>query len=145
VLTNSVVAANDSVTVPANDSLLSLSYIQTPLSYEEYRRQLAITPTKRDYVDEYRMEMDKYRFKWQKYLFRAGEQNITDECDYGCAQQCFNGTNETTAAELIFFNCLAPKCHCIRHLLSKKNLMDLQYEMLNSTNEIQFLKEEIVN
>lgn len=123
---------------------MSLSYVRDPVSYEEYKKQLAETPTKREYVDEYRMEMDKYRYKWEKYLFKAGEQNITDECDYGCAQGCFVGTTETTAAELIFWNCLAPKCHCLRHRLSKKNLMDLQYELYNSTNEIQFLKEEVV-
>lgn len=64
---------------------MSLSYVRDPVSYEEYKKQLAETPTKREYVDEYRMEMDKYRYKWEKYLFKAGEQNITDECDYGCA------------------------------------------------------------
>ena len=104
------------------DATTKLSYKKLPLSYDEYREQLRVTPTKRDIVDEYRMEMDKYRYKWQKYLYKAGEANVTDECDYDCARECFQGTTETTAAELIFFNCLVPKCKCIRHMISHKEI-----------------------
>lgn len=84
--------------------------------------------------------MDKYRYKWTKYLAKSEKRNVTDECDYECAAQCFSGDKETTAAEMVFFSCLAPKCHCIRHMLSKRGMMKLQYELNNSTSA-EFLKE----
>jgi hypothetical protein len=82
-------------------------------------------PTKREYVDDYRMQMDKYRYKWAGYQRKALAQNSTDECDYQCAAGCFAGQFQTTAAEKIFFECLAPKCHCIRSLLSQRAIMDI--------------------
>jgi hypothetical protein len=116
---------------------------EAALTYESFENKLAELPTKREYVDDFRLLMDKYRYKWQNYLSKSSSRNITDECDYGCAAQCFSGNQETTAAEMIFFSCLAPKCHCIRHMLSKRGMMKLQYEINNSTDEIKFLSEDL--
>ena len=116
---------------------------EAALTYESFENKLAELPTKSEYVDEFRLLMDKYRYNWQNYLSKSSSRNITDECDYGCAAQCFSGNQETTAAEMIFFSCLAPKCHCIRHMLSKRGMMKLQYEINNSTDEIKFLSEDL--
>lgn len=55
------------------------------MTYENYEAQLPVLPTKREYVDDYRMLMDKYRFKWAKYLAKSAKRNVIDECDYECA------------------------------------------------------------
>jgi hypothetical protein len=65
--------------------------VSEPLTYADFEQQLPVLPSKREYVDDYRMLMDKYRYKWAGYLAKANKTNATDECDYQCAAGCFTG------------------------------------------------------